>query len=236
MPEDVAGRQARAVATANEPLGVHGRHNVMYTQIRQRICLLDYPPGMRLSEVELAEEFGTSRTPLRRVLARLEDERLVKSVHGVGTFVTDADIGELAQVYRLRVELVLLTGILEPVSPDAEFLSRLDRLIERSLDVQNNGDPRSFTQLDINVFQLLLGLTANKPLRDIMERLYYQTKRIWLKSAIAAQLDLEEEFTIFHRELEEIRGALIIGDLQSAANIQRAHISMSFYRLLKQQG
>jgi len=235
MLEDAVGRQAQALETAIESLGVHGRHNTMYTRIRRRICLLDYPPGMRLSEVELAEEFGTSRTPLRRVLARLEDERLVRSVHGVGTFVTDADIGELAQVYHLRVELVQLTGVLDPVTPDAGFFARLDEFIGQSLEVQDLEDPRSFTQLDMNVFQLLLKLTANKPLREIMERLYYQTKRIWLKSATAAQLDLKEEFTIFHRELIEIRDALTIGDLQSAANIRRAHISMSFYRLLKQQ-
>jgi len=228
-----AGRQTQAVATANEALGAQDRHNIIYCKIRQRICLLDYPPGMRLSEVELAEEFGTSRTPLRRVLARLEDEHLLKSVHGVGTFVTDADITELAQIYRLRVELVHLTGILEPVTPGADFFNQLDVLIQRSLDIQDGGDPRSFTQLDMNVFQLLLGLTGNKPLRDVMERLYYQTKRIWLKSAIAAQLDIAAEFSIFHRELEDVKVALVTGDLQAAANIQRAHISMSFYRLLK---
>ncbi len=235
MHECLGAQIDQAEAIIDESLSAHDRHNIMYHKIRQRICLLDYPPGMRLSEAALAEEFGTSRTPLRRVLARLEDERLVKSVHGVGTFVTDADIGELEQAYRLRVELVQLTGILEPVIPSVEFLSQMDELIKRSLDIKNGGDPRSFTQLDMNVFQLLLGLTGNKPLRDVMERLYYQTKRIWLKSAIAAQLDIEDEFTIFHRELEEIRGALVAGDLQAAANIQRAHISMSFYRLLKQR-
>ncbi len=64
----------------------------MHADIRQRICLLDFPPGAQLSETALAEEFGTSRTPVRRVLARLEEEGLVQSVHGVGTLVTDADI------------------------------------------------------------------------------------------------------------------------------------------------
>jgi len=235
MPEDIAVRNSPVEATVDQSLSGHNRRNIIYYKIRKRICLLDYPPGMRLSEVALAEEFGTSRTPVRRVLARLEDEQLVKSVHGVGTFVTDADIGELEQVYRLRVELVQLTGILEPAMPDAEFLLQMDTLIKRSRKIKNGGNPRSFTQLDMDVFQLLLGLTGNKPLRAILERLYYQTKRIWLKSAIAAQFDIEEEFTIFHRGLEDIRGALMVGDLQAAANIQRAHISMSFYRLLNQR-
>jgi len=208
----------------------------MHREIRNRISLLDYPPDMRLSETELAKEFGTSRTPLRRVLARLEDEGLLKSVHGVGTFVTDVDINALEQVYHLRLELVELTGRLDPVVPDAAFMSRLNRLIKRSKEMVQSGSPRAFTQLDIDVFQTLLGLTANEPLRAAMERSYYQTKRIWLKSAIAAHLDLKDEFRIFHRELEDIREALKIGDMEAAAHIQRAHISMSFKRLSRKNG
>ena len=67
-----------------------------------------------------------------------------------------------------------------------------------------------------------------------MERLYFQTKRIWLKTAIEAQLDLDEEMRIFHHELEAIQLALRSGDLRAAAHIQRAHISMSFQRLQQQ--
>jgi DNA-binding GntR family transcriptional regulator len=206
----------------------------MHKEIRQRICLLDYPPGTRLSEVELAKEFDTSRSPLRRVLARLEDEGLVQSVHGVGTYVTDADIDELEQAYRLRVELVALTGHLDPVPPDTAFLEQLDDLITRSAEMVIYGTPRSFTQLDMDVFQALLALTSNKPLRGVLERLYYQTKRIWLKTAIATRLDLNEEYRIFHRELVDINQALKIGDLEAVALFQRAHISMSFNRLARQ--
>ncbi|NOR62241.1 MAG: GntR family transcriptional regulator [Rhodobacteraceae bacterium] len=211
------------------------RHAVMHHEIRHRICLLDYPPGLRLSEAELAEEFGTSRSPLRRVLARLEDEGLVQSVHGVGTFVTDADIEALAQAYRLRVELVALTGRLDPVPPDLAFMEALDSLIAQSADIIASGTPRRFTQLDMDVFCLLSGLTSNTPLRQIQERLYYGTKRIWLKTAIAARLDLDAEYRIFHQELLDIRRALKVGDLESVAHIQRAHISMSFKRLVQPQ-
>lgn len=233
MPDDtLTDRDSEDTGTLPS---VRVRHKAMHREIRNRISLLDYPPGMRLSEKELAEEFGTSRTPLRRVLARLEDEGLVKSVHGVGTFVTDVDIEEFRQVYYLRLELVELTGRLDPVPPDEALFSRLDSLIARSAQMRGSDDPRAFTQLDMDVFQTLLGLTANEPLREVMERLFYQTKRIWLKSAIAARLDLTEEFQVFHRELEDIRNALVLGDLEAAAYFQRAHISMSFKRLLQKK-
>ncbi|MEP4036725.1 GntR family transcriptional regulator [Pseudophaeobacter sp.] len=212
-------------------LSVRDRHALMHHEIRQRICLLDYLPGMRLSEVALAEEFGTSRTPIRRVLARLEDEGLVQSFHGVGTVVTDADLAELEQVYRLRVELIALTARLDPVQPSAEFMAEFDQLVLRGADIVATGTARAFTQFDIDVFQVLLQLTANLPLRQTLERYYFQTKRLWLRAAEEAQLDLEEEFRIFQHELEAIQLALRAGDIDAVAHIQRAHISMSLKRL-----
>lgn len=207
------------------------RHDAMHREIRARISLLDYPPGMRLSEADLATEFGTSRTPLRRVLARLEDEGLVRSVHGVGTFVTDADSDELIEVYRLRLELLTLAGRMSPVMPDAEFMTGLDDLIDRSAQMIRTGTPRDFTQLDMDSFQHLARLIGNTQLKDFIERLYYQTKRIWLKSALEARLNLDEEYVLFHRELQDIRDALRVNDLEAAFLLQRAHISMSLQRL-----
>jgi DNA-binding GntR family transcriptional regulator len=219
---------------SDEGLSAKDRHAVMHRKIRQRICLLDVPPGAQLSETALAEEFGTSRTPVRRVLARLEDEGLVQSLHGVGTIVTDADIKKLSQEFRLRVELTALTGRLDPAPPDTAFLKRLDRLVDRAKAMIPNGTPRGFTQLDMDAFETLIDLTANEPLRQVLERLYYKTKRLWLERAIKAELDLIGEFQIFLHELEAIKTALQSGDLEAAARIQQAHISMSFNRILQQ--
>lgn len=229
-------QQANCTAPSDSAGSVRDRHTAMHHEIRQRISLLQYPPGERLSETALAAEFGTSRTPLRRVLARLEDEGLVQSMHGVGTIVTDADIGELAEVYRLRVALTGLTGRLEPVMPGKEFLCRFDGLVLRGAEIMQSGTAHEFTQFDMDVFCALLELTSNRPLRQTLERLYYQTKRIWLKAAIKAQLDLAAEFRIFQHELEAIQQALQSHDLEAVAHIQSAHISMSFKRLQLQAG
>src|SRR5690606_19559189 len=99
------------------------RFHRLHEILRTRICLLDYPPGMRLSEEVIAAEFGVSRTPLRRVLVRLEAEGLLASVHGVGTFVTDVHIDDLEQAYLLRMELAEMIGRLAPVPPDAGVLA-----------------------------------------------------------------------------------------------------------------
>lgn len=212
-------------------INARDRFEILHREIRNRICLLDYAPGARLSEAELADEFGVSRTPLRRVLARLEDEGLVRSAQGVGTFVTDVNIEELAQTYQLRMELAQLTGKLSPKQPDDTLMAHFSALSLRSKTLIETPDPRAFAQLNLDFFLALLELTDNGPLRRICERLYIRTTRIWLKSFFASVIDLNEEILVFDREIDDIVAAVKLGDLQAAALIQRAHISMSYTRM-----
>jgi DNA-binding GntR family transcriptional regulator len=201
----------------------------LHETLRTRICLLEYPPGERLSEEALAAEFGVSRTPLRRVLGWLEAQGLLKSVQGVGTIVTDVDIEALSQVYQLRMELAEMIGKLSPVAPTPETVARFRKLRAESLALMEMPDPRKFAELNMEFFHALLRLTDNRPLQEISERLYYQTSRIWLKSI--GHLNLAEEVAIFCREIDDILGAVEIGDLEAAGHIRRSHISMSFTRL-----
>ncbi|TIX39489.1 MAG: GntR family transcriptional regulator, partial [Mesorhizobium sp.] len=182
----------------------------------------------------LAQEFEISRTPVRRVLARLESEGLVQSVHGVGTIVTDVDIEELQQVYHLRLELALLVGKLSPIPRTADDLDRIRALIARCDADILNPDQRAFLRLNMDFFYELTAMTGNQPLREISERLYFQVARVVLK--MMPQLGLVEEFTAFRREMEEVLAAAEIGDWESIGHIRRAHISMSFRRMMRHAG
>ncbi len=205
------------------------RHLRLYTELRSRICLLDYPPGTRLSEESLACDFGTSRTPLRRALARLEDEGLVISRHGVGTLVTDVEIGELAQTYALRLELAQLTATLSPRPVTDDILREIAAFVTRGEGLAAHPDPRAFAELNMAYHSFGLSLSGNDALRDTAERLYYRTARIWLKAI--PHMDLAEECAIFLDEMRQTRAALTANDPHAAALIRRAHISMSFQRL-----
>lgn len=216
---------------AGAPQNACDRYSRIHDEIRNRVCLLDYPPGMRLSEVALAEEFGISRTPLRRVLARLEDEGLLTSRHGVGTFVTDVDYTELAQVYALRCELTVLQSKLCPCQPDQAFLDDVRGIKARADAMRSAPSARGFSELDRDMFLLLLRLTQNDPLRDVSERLYFRTARIWLQQVTASQIDLRQEIEIYARETEDILAALEVGDLEAVGHIRRAHVSLSFARM-----
>lgn len=205
------------------------RFERIYKKIRDRICLLEYAPGARLAEEELAKEFLVSRTPIRRVLSRLESEGLLESRHGVGTFVTDVDIDSLAQVYQLRMELAELMGKLDPLPRRPVDLERMRALLVRCDGLLQRPDAKDYGRLNMDFFQELVAMIGNAPLREISERLYYMTTRIWLKSV--PHLNLRDEIVVFRREMADILAAMEVGDLEAVGFIRRSHISMSVKRM-----
>jgi DNA-binding GntR family transcriptional regulator len=212
------------------PTSARERFDRIYHTLRDRICLLEYAPGSRLSEEELAKEFSTSRTPVRRVLARLESEGLLASVHGVGTIVTDPDINELVQIYHLRMELALLVGKLSPLPRSSADLDRIRALIARCDAEMAHPTQRAFLQLNMAFFAEISAFTGNLPLREISERLYYQVVRVVLK--MMPRLGLAEEYAAFRSEMQAVLSAAEIGDWEAIGFIRRAHISMSFHRMM----
>lgn len=212
------------------PLSVsRERFERIYKTIRDRICMLEYEPGERLGEEDLARDFSVSRTPIRRVLSRLENEGLLESRHGVGTFVTDVDIDSLAQVYQLRMELAELIGKLDPLPRSEADLARVRALLVRCDTLLERPDAKAYARLNMDFFQELEVMVGNAPLREISKRLYYLTTRIWLKSV--PHLNLRDEIVVFRREMADILAAMEVGDLEAVGHIRRSHISMSVKRM-----
>ncbi|MGT2756787.1 GntR family transcriptional regulator [Streptococcus ovuberis] len=66
------------------------KHVQVYNQIFKLIQDGIYTPGMQLpSEPELAEQLNVSRATLRKSLALLQEDHLVKNVRGKGNFIRD---------------------------------------------------------------------------------------------------------------------------------------------------
>src|SRR4051812_12266239 len=70
-------------------VGIQGARARVLDQLRDGIIRGEYQPGASLSEVTLAETYGTSRTPIREAIQQLASEGLVEVVPRVGTFVRE---------------------------------------------------------------------------------------------------------------------------------------------------
>lgn len=201
----------------------------IYQQLRERICLLDYPPGTALSEGTLAEEFGVSRTPIRRVLQRLEFEGLVSISRGSGTIVTTVDLKSLKEVYALRLKLIELTGELAANRISAKQVEKLEALRAEVAQMEEQYDPTELGRLYNCFHDLMLGTIGNRALRQFSDQLFHQTARVWLQ--ILPDLDWEEEVQMVVEEIGDVIEGLRAGDMQQVAQVRHRHMSMMLGRL-----
>ena len=69
--------------------------------VRDLVVSGDMAPGERLSEINVSERLGLSRTPVRAALARLEQEGLLESIPSGGYTIrafTEADVGDAIEL------------------------------------------------------------------------------------------------------------------------------------------
>lgn len=78
--------------------------------IEERIVDGSYPPGMRLDEVALADEFGVSRTPIRETLIQLSSSGLVDLRPRRGAIVADASPHRICEMFEVMAELEAMCG------------------------------------------------------------------------------------------------------------------------------
>ena len=77
-------------------------------RIREAILDEDFQPGDRLGEVELAEKFEVSRSPIREALVALEKEGTVVISPDKGAIVKPLSAAEVLDVAELRLALISL--------------------------------------------------------------------------------------------------------------------------------
>jgi len=205
------------------------RFNTIHQALRERITLLKYPPGTRLDVDALAAEYGVSRTPIRNVLLRLEQEGLVATRHGVGTTVAEIDFRHLRDVVAFRVQLAELIGRLDPQPPGAETLREMDELTDACRQLLDAPDLERFAYVDIHVHHCITRLIGNEMLRRTYDELYFRNARMWFY--FLPRLHLKAEIAVFLDDIRLTRKAMERGDVAAVGYITRNAISAVLYRL-----
>lgn len=195
----------------------------IFEALRERICLLQYPPGSVLRERDLAEEFGISRTPIRTVLQRLEFEGLTYSRQGHGTIVTDIELDRLSEIYYLRIKLTELIGASSTLESIGTVTIRIDELLAHCEAIHDHIDLEGFGRINIGLHKAVQQLIQNRSLIAISDTLFYQTARMWFK--ILTDDDWGFEIDNLVEEMRAIRRYLDAGDLESVGYVRRNSLS-----------
>ena len=86
------------------PAGSYGRYaaadkECILEQLKEWVITLQLEPGEKISDLEIAEYFHTGRTPIREVLKRLEQQKLICTVPGRATTVAPIEPDRVEELY-----------------------------------------------------------------------------------------------------------------------------------------
>ena len=133
----------------------------VYLALREAIVSAELEPGRRLSENELADLLGVSRTPVREALARLRDERLVAIVPQLGTYVTLISQQGVADAAFVREALECSAIRLATPAADETALAALQANLAAQERAVAEEDAEAFDRLDDALHQSLCDLSGH---------------------------------------------------------------------------
>lgn len=176
-------------------------------------------PGERLLEVQLADEMGVSRTPVREAIRRLELEGFVVMVPRKGAYVAGLSVKDVEEVYEIRTVLETLAVRLAAQRMQPADYQQLDELAEKMCATWQEGDVDNWVNLDARFHELLYKFSRNDRLVYMMSNIMEQLSRYRIISL--ANVEVRHNSLSEHQELIE---ALKRRDSEAAAIAASTHI------------
>lgn len=203
--------------TATKPPAAAER---VYHHVKQAVLDRSYEGGTLLSEGELADAVGVSRTPVREALLRLEVEGLLKLYPKKGALVLPVSAQEIADVVETRL-LVEQHAVAKVFPAGPQLLGRLEELLEEQKLHAAAGDLAAFAVTD-RCFHVEIVRAAGN---SILAHLYDQLRDRQLRMGVATMHAEPDRIAKNITEHTEILQALRAGDAAFASGLVQRHIS-----------
>lgn len=198
--------------------------------VKQAVLERQYEGGELLTEGELAEAVGVSRTPVREALLRLEVEGLIRLYPKKGALVLPVSAREIHDVVETRM-LVETHAVRTAVPLPPSVLDELESLLERQKRSTAAGDLAEVAVIDRCFHATLVKATGN----EILGRLYDQLRDRQLRMGVAVMHAHPDRVAKNIVEHAEILQALRDGDVDASVEAVHRHVS-SVSRLLRGDG
>lgn len=159
-----------------------------YNQIKDALCEGKIVPGDVLSESQLAEDMGMSRTPVREALRALASEGWLEIKNGVGAYVKPLSSKDMEDLYEVRCLLETQASKTSVYYITNEEIDDLERRFRQLLDECEPGispDPKAFSALDWELHELIVERCQNNYIKTIMHNNTSNMKRYQYLSAEA---------------------------------------------------
>lgn len=158
------------------------QHRNLYREVVDRIRDLiehgDLLPGERISERQLCETFGVSRTPLREALKVLASEGLVELLPHRGARVVQLTLKTAKDTYDLMGALEGLSGELACQTISDAEIERICRLHETMMSHYHNRELTPYFEVNKQIHEQILMASNNEVLQEMYNNLSQRVKRV----------------------------------------------------------
>ncbi|HEY8983184.1 MAG TPA: GntR family transcriptional regulator [Streptomyces sp.] len=191
----------------------------VYTHVKQGVLDRRFEGGTLLTEGELADAVGVSRTPVREALLRLEVEGLIRLYPKKGALVLPVSAQEIADVVETRL-LIEEHAVRKAVPAPAGLVERLAELLERQKEEAGRGDLSAAAVTDRCFHAEIVRSGGN----EILGRLYDQLRDRQLRMGVAIMNAHPDRIAKSLVEHAQILDALRSGDAEAAVAVVRRHV------------
>jgi DNA-binding GntR family transcriptional regulator len=150
---------------------------LVFESLREAIISGRLKPGERMMEIQMAEEMGVSRTPVREAIRKLELEGLVVMIPRKGAYVAGLSLKDIVEVFEIRGALEGLAAELAAERITDDELENLERYLVRITEDIEKGDLGKVVETDTDFHTQLYKASRNDWLLQIINNLREQIQR-----------------------------------------------------------
>jgi len=200
----------------------------IYEHLREQLLSGEIQPHQHLIEAKIAQDIGTSRTPVREALHSLELEGLIESIPRVGYVVkptSEQEVEEICEI-RMAIEGVAVRWAMEKAHK--KLVEELKKNISLSDEKVSKGEVNAFVDMDARFHEIIARFSGSKRLRELAQTLRrhmlrYRIQSIYSVDNVLRAIEGHKGIlrAIEKRSLEEVNKAIRYHMEQSKRDILR---------------
>lgn len=192
---------------------------VAYEEVKEAIIVNDLAPGQEVTESQLARRFNMGKAPLRRALASLTQEGLVKPQSRRGYLIAPLTMKDIHDIWEIRLLLETEAARLAAGNVDEQYLKSLDRVCKKGYRHRDRASQRAYLSANREFHLAICRSSGNERLAKIVEQLIdHMSRMLFLGIVVSHSADKWEHG---HSALVS---ALVKGDGDKAATIMKEHL------------
>ena len=192
--------------------------------LKQEILDLRLKPGQMISENDVCDRFGVSRTPVREALRLLQEQGFVETVPYRGTYVTLLSLDNIKQMIYMRVavETMVLRDFIAVQSPMVMEDIRHQIAKQQALIQEKDFEPEQFYRMDAKMHSIWFTAVRRQKLWEMLQAQQLHYTRFRMLDFIT-----ETDFTRIIGEHKELFGLIEARDERGVEASLKEHLYYS---------